>query len=150
MAYAALCSGICLAQTGLGAVARGGLAARRPVPDSARGGLWGDAGRGDARSNIAALEAREPENVALVSTRTLGRMLAGGSREDRPRRRARRWSAMLERLACPPRHPAASRPSASPRPDIPAIVADSRGSSMQTNPIVLTDDEIASILRESL
>ena len=34
--------------------------------------------------------------------------------------------------------------------DIPAIVADSRGSSMKTNPIVLTDDEIAAILRESL
>ncbi len=33
---------------------------------------------------------------------------------------------------------------------IPALVADSRGSSMKTNPIVLTDDEIASILRESL
>ena len=34
--------------------------------------------------------------------------------------------------------------------DIPAIVADSRGSSMKTNPIVLTDDEITAILRASL
>ena len=33
---------------------------------------------------------------------------------------------------------------------IPALVADSRGSSMKTNPIVLTDDEIATILRASL
>jgi|SRR5664280_2885952 len=33
---------------------------------------------------------------------------------------------------------------------IPAVVADSRGSSMRTNPIVLTDAEIASILRASL
>jgi len=34
--------------------------------------------------------------------------------------------------------------------DIPAVVADSRGSSMKTNPIVLTDDEIAAILSASL
>ena len=34
--------------------------------------------------------------------------------------------------------------------DIPAIVADSHGSSMKTNPVALTDDEIAAILRESL
>jgi alcohol dehydrogenase len=33
---------------------------------------------------------------------------------------------------------------------IPAIVADSRGSSMTTNPIVLADDEVAAILRMSL
>ena len=34
--------------------------------------------------------------------------------------------------------------------DIPAIVADSRGSSMKTNPVTLTDDEIATILKASL
>jgi alcohol dehydrogenase len=34
--------------------------------------------------------------------------------------------------------------------DIPAIVADSRGSSMKTNPVVLTDAEVAAILRASL
>jgi len=33
---------------------------------------------------------------------------------------------------------------------IPALVADSRGSSMKTNPVALTDDEIAAILRASL
>jgi len=30
--------------------------------------------------------------------------------------------------------------------DVPAILADARGSSMRTNPIVLTDEEIAGIL----
>jgi len=34
--------------------------------------------------------------------------------------------------------------------DIPSIVADSRGSSMKTNPVTLTDDEIAAILEASL
>jgi alcohol dehydrogenase len=31
----------------------------------------------------------------------------------------------------------------------PALVAESRGSSMRTNPVVLTDGEIAAILAES-
>ena len=34
--------------------------------------------------------------------------------------------------------------------DIPAIVADSLGSSTKTNPVTLTDDEIATILKASL
>ncbi|MBI3748144.1 MAG: iron-containing alcohol dehydrogenase, partial [Chloroflexi bacterium] len=34
--------------------------------------------------------------------------------------------------------------------DIAALVADSRGSSMRTNPIVLDDSEIAAILTSSL
>jgi alcohol dehydrogenase len=33
---------------------------------------------------------------------------------------------------------------------IAAIVADGRGSSMKTNPIVLTDDELAEVLRAAL
>ena len=33
---------------------------------------------------------------------------------------------------------------------IPALVADARGSSMRTNPIVLTDDELAGILAEAI
>ncbi len=32
------------------------------------------------------------------------------------------------------------------REAIPALVADARGSSMRTNPIVLTDDELAAVL----
>jgi hypothetical protein len=34
--------------------------------------------------------------------------------------------------------------------DIAAVVGDSRGSSMRSNPIVLSDDELASVLRASL
>jgi alcohol dehydrogenase class IV len=36
------------------------------------------------------------------------------------------------------------------REDIPRVVAHCRGSSMKTNPIVLTDDEVAEILEERL
>jgi alcohol dehydrogenase len=34
--------------------------------------------------------------------------------------------------------------------DVPRVVANSRGSSMKTNPIVLTDAEIEGLLRERL
>ena len=33
---------------------------------------------------------------------------------------------------------------------IPAIVADGRGSSMKTNPVVLTDEELTGVLRAAL
>ena len=33
---------------------------------------------------------------------------------------------------------------------IPAIVADGRGSSMKTNPVLLTDEELAEVLRAAL
>jgi alcohol dehydrogenase len=36
------------------------------------------------------------------------------------------------------------------RSGIPAVVADARGSSMRTNPIPLTDDELASVLQAAL
>jgi alcohol dehydrogenase len=34
--------------------------------------------------------------------------------------------------------------------DLPRIIANSRGSSMKTNPIVLTDEEIAEVLHARL
>jgi hypothetical protein len=34
--------------------------------------------------------------------------------------------------------------------DVPRVVANSRGSSMKTNPIVLTDAELEGLLRERL
>jgi alcohol dehydrogenase len=34
--------------------------------------------------------------------------------------------------------------------DLPAVIADSRGSSMKTNPLVLTDGEIEELLRARL
>ena len=36
------------------------------------------------------------------------------------------------------------------RQDIPRVVAHSRGSSMKTNPIVLSNDEVAEILEQRL
>lgn len=161
MAMAALCSGICLAQTGLGAVhgVASPLGATFEIP---HGEACGATLVAATRVNVAALEEREPENPALGRYAELGRLLtgaagaaggaaaeaAGGDLTDDVEARSA-LVALLDgwraRLAIPGLSAYGISDS-----DIPAIVADSRGSSMQTNPIVLTDDEIATILRESL
>jgi alcohol dehydrogenase class IV len=140
MATAALCSGICLAQTGLGAVhgVASPLGALFPIP---HGVACGATLAAATRVNVAALEAREPGSAALGRYEEVGRLLRATAGtplaqllED--------WRA---RLAVPRLSAYGIAPA-----DIPAIVADSRGSSMKTNPIVLTDEEIGAILAESL
>ena len=150
MATAALCSGICLAQTGLGAVhgVASPLGALFPIPHGAACGATLAAA---TRVNVAALEARSPGSVALARYAAVGRLLSGGAaaahREDGEARSAlvRLLEVWRGRLAVP-RLSAYGITAA----DIPAIVADSRGSSMKTNPILLTDAEIAEILRASI
>jgi alcohol dehydrogenase class IV len=151
MAYAALCSGICLAQAGLGAVhgLASPLGAQHPIP---HGVACGATLAATTRANVAALESREPGNPALDRYALLGRLLASSAQAalaptDRQARSALvatldDWRARLD----VPRLAAFGLDEAS----IPAVVADSRGSSMKTNPIVLTDEEIAAILRDSL
>ncbi len=76
MAYAALCSGICLAQAGLGAVhgLASPLGAQYPIP---HGTACGATLVATTRANLAALEARDPKNPALTRYAELGRVLAG-------------------------------------------------------------------------
>lgn len=147
MAYAALLSGICLAQTGLGAVH--GLAAPLgaffPIPHGvACGTLVATA----TAVNIAALEARAPDSPALPKYAEIGRRFAMQKGLSGKEARSflvaalRQWE---EQLALP--RLAAYRVASA---DIPRIVANCRGSSMKTNPIVLTDDEIARILEARL
>jgi len=99
---------------------------------------------------VAALERREPGNSALGRYAELGRLLGGSGAAALTDGEARAALVQLledwrARLAVP-RLSAYGITAA----DIPAVVADSRGSSMKTNPIVLTDDEIAAILSASL
>jgi alcohol dehydrogenase len=149
MAYAALCSGICLAQAGLGAVhgLASPLGALFPVP---HGVACGATLAATTRVNLAALKERAPEDGALPKYAVVARILldAGISLADDHAARAalvRLLEDWRVRLAVP-RLSAYGIVEA----DIPAIVSDSRGSSMKTNPIVLTDTEIAAILRASL
>jgi len=141
LAYASLLSGVCLAQTGLGSVH--GLAqplgSLFPVP---HGVVCGTLVAEATAVNIRALVERAPHSPALEVYARAGQLLAGGvtgnAALDALVRTLRDWS---ERLQLP-------RLSAYgvTRADLPAIVANARGSSMQTNPVTLTDDEIADIV----
>ena len=147
MAYAAMLSGICLANAGLGAVhgLAAPLGARCPIP---HGIACGATLAGVTAANVAALEARAPGSPALERYAILGRLLAGLP-GDAPPAEARaalvatinRWSA---RLAVP-----GLGSFGLDETGIAAVVADARGSSMRTNPIVLDDAELIAILRAS-
>jgi alcohol dehydrogenase len=87
--------------------------------------------------------------MALERYADAGRILAGLP-EVRPAGEAR--AALVEtlrdwvaRLAVPGLSAFGMAPA-----NIPAVVADSPGSSMRTNPVALTDAELTSILRRSL
>lgn len=144
MAWAALLSGICLANAGLGAVhgLASPLGAQFPVPHGAACGATLAAA---TAVNIAALERRAPGSAALGRYAVVGRLLAGvgeAASEDEARAALtavlQGWTAAL-RIA-------GLGAWGVGRDAIPALVADARGSSMRTNPVVLTDDELGAIL----
>lgn len=147
MAYASLMSGICLAQTGLGSVH--GLAAPLgaffPIP---HGAACGTLVATATAVNIEAMETRDPDNPALRKYAEIGRRFAMqkglNGRDARSFLVAtlRQW----EQTLALPRLSDWRVASA----DFPRIVANCRGGSMKTNPIVLTDDEIARILAARL
>ncbi len=146
MSWAACCSGIALANAGLGAVHGivAALGARYPVPHGVGCGILVAAA---TRANVAALTARAPGSAALGRYAAAGRALAGDpALHDDDARDALlatldTWTAALDlpHLAAFGFAPA----------DLPALVEDSRGSSMRTNPIALTDAEIAGIIAAS-
>ena len=132
MAYASFSSGVALAHAGLGAVH--GLAAALggffPVPHSvACARLLPIA----AAANIAALEAGRGYQPALLAYRDAAKALGEGIREFCGRFRMPGPSEYGMTAA-----------------DIPRVVAASRGGSMKTNPVELSDGELAAILREAL
>jgi alcohol dehydrogenase len=147
MAYASLLSGICLAQTGLGAVH--GLAAPLgaffPIP---HGVACGTLVASATAVNIQALEERTPDHPALSKYAEIGRRFAmqkglnGGTARAFLLDTLFQWQAHLALPRLADYH--------IPRGDLPRIVAASRGSSMQTNPITLTDAEISGILETQL
>lgn len=147
MAYASLTSGICLAQAGLGAVhgLASPLGAFFPIP---HGVVCGTLVASATESNIAALEARDPGNPALPKYAEIGRRFAMQKGLDGPDARRflvaclRRWEEELEL----PRLSAYGIGTG----DLARIVAASRGSSMKTNPIILSDTELTQILASRL
>jgi alcohol dehydrogenase len=147
IAYGSLISGICLAQTGLGSVhgLASPLGAQFPIP---HGVVCGTLLAEATDINIQAMGRREPENPALAKYARVGRML----REDWNLSDAQAWGALIgdlrswvEQLEIPRLGAYGIGES-----QIPGIVADSRGSSMKTNPLVLDDDDLAQLLRRRL
>jgi alcohol dehydrogenase len=148
MAYGALLSGVCLANAGLGAVHgfASPLGAQLPIPHGMACGavLWQT-----IRANITALTERMPDSPALPKYAEAGRILA-----DLPstiRDGAARVALvdtlhdMVEALEVPPLSAFEMTPE-----HIPVVVADSPGSSMRTNPVALTDEELTDILERAL
>jgi alcohol dehydrogenase class IV len=147
MAYAALLSGITLAQVGLGSVH--GLAAPLgaffPVP---HGVVCGTLVAAATEMNIRALCARLPASPALEKYAQIGRLLNGGPSLSR----AEAWKILVQTLSEWTQRMEIPRLGAYgiQESDIPRIVANCRGSSMKTNPIELTDAEVQEVLMQRL
>jgi alcohol dehydrogenase len=147
MAYASLLSGICLAQTGLGSVhgLASPLGALFPIP---HGVVCGTLVAAATRVNIEAMESREPDNAALGKYAEIGRLLAGSHGKSAAENRdhlLRVLQDWTQAMALPPLSSLGVATT-----DVDRIVAGSRGSSMKTNPIVLSDEEIRSVVRARL
>jgi alcohol dehydrogenase len=145
MAYAALMSGITLAHTGLGSVhgLASPLGAFFPIP---HGVVCGTLVGAATRVNIDAMLSREPDNPALDRYARVASLLC--------RRRfataEQAWQELIDLLDDWTRRlklPLLDTYGISDT-DFEHIVANSRGSSMKTNPIVLTDAEIATVLEQ--
>jgi alcohol dehydrogenase len=147
MAYAALLSGITLAQVGLGSVhgLASPLGALFPIP---HGVVCGTLVAAATDVNIRALCERVPGSPALEKYAHVGRLL--GSAQNIPRDKA--WNLLVQILSDWTRRLGLPRLSSYGilEMDIPRIVANCRGSSMKTNPIVLTDLEVREVLTQRL
>ncbi|GGB86742.1 alcohol dehydrogenase [Marinobacterium zhoushanense] len=153
IAYAAMLSGICLAQAGLGAVH--GIAA--PL------GAWFSIPHGVAcgtlvaavtRGNVQALRERAPQSPALRKYARAARLLRGEELRGEELRGEELSDAdtlveLLESWVGRCRLPSLASFGVAAS-DLAHIVAASGGNSMKTNPVVLTRQELRSILAQRL
>jgi len=147
MAYAALISGITLAQVGLGSVhgLASPLGAFFPIPHGiACGTVLAEA----TRINIDAMKEREPENPGLKKYAIIGRLLCRQSDLDN----ALAQEQLLQLLSDWSREMALEPLSAYgvSEVDIPRLVDNISPSSMKTNPIILTQSEKERLVRSGL
>lgn len=147
MAYAALLSGITLAQVGLGSVhgLASPLGAFYPIP---HGVVCGTLVASATRINIRSMLAREPNNQALAKYLHVAEILCQKRFID-PQTA---FSALIDlltdwtnELALPPLSHYGLQETA-----LDKVIVNCRGSSMKTNPIVLSDEEIRQVLLERL
>lgn len=147
MLWAALVSGINLAQTGLGSVhgLASPLGAFYPIP---HGVVCGTLVAECTQVNIAAMREREPYNPALAKYAELATVICAQDFHDP----AMAWQSLVDTLAAWTEHMQLPRLGSygMDASGIAQVVRHSRGSSMQTNPIVLTDEELTGILQARL
>lgn len=146
MAYAALISGITLAQAGLGSVhgLASPLGAFYPIP---HGVVCGTLLAAATEINIHTLRMRVPESPALPKYAQIGRLLSGNTSREATAQDdlislLHTWTNQLQlpRL----------RDFGIDTHAIPTIVANCRGNSMKTNPIPLTDSDVTQLLLQCL
>ncbi len=147
MAYGALLSGITLAQSGLGSVhgLASPLGAYFPIP---HGVACGTLVAAATETNIRALKERMPGSPALEKYAAVGALFSASPPRDAGAARKALVSTLREwtsRLNIP-----ALGSYGVKHQHIERIVAGSRGSSMKTNPLVLSDGEIAEIVQARL
>jgi alcohol dehydrogenase len=147
MAYAALISGITLAQVGLGSVhgLASPLGAFYPIP---HGVVCGTLVAEATKVNIQSMLDREPDNRALAKYARVAEVLC----EKRIRDRETAWKELLNLLETWTEELQLPRLSkyGVKQEGLDKVVASSRGSSMKTNPIILTDEEIKNIVAARL
>jgi alcohol dehydrogenase len=147
MAYASLISGINLAQTGLGSVhgLAAPLGAFYPIP---HGVVCGTLVATATETNIQTMCARDSDNPALERYARISEVLC----QKRHCSNEEAWEKLIqllhrwtEELQLKKLSDYGLQPSG-----IEQVVANARGSSMKTNPIVLSDDELTAILTKRL
>ncbi len=147
MLYAAWLSGVTLAQAGLGSVhgLASPLGAFFPIPHGfACGTLVAEA----TKVNVVAMQSRDPQNPGLRRYADVGRLFSGQhhqSDEEAQQRLTTQLSDWTTDLQLPGLSHYGITSSM-----LAKVVENCRGSSMKTNPIVLLDEEIMSILSARL
>ncbi len=145
--YAALLSGICLAQTGLGAVhgLAAPLGAFYPIP---HGEVCGTLVAEATAINIEALRQRAEDGAALDKYAQVGALLLGEGSGDGEQVLSHLLEALrgwVDQLQMPRLSGYGLSESG-----LAQVAAQARGNSMRTNPIELSDAELVEILRRRL
>jgi len=144
MLYASSISGLTLANAGLGSVhgLASPLGAFFPIP---HGVVCGTLLHVASEQNIRAMQERDPHNPALGKYAQAGRIMLDDQNLNDAEARSRllailaEWSERLQMTRLGTYDITEAY--------IPRIVANSRGNSMKTNPIELSDEEIAGLIR---
>jgi len=143
MAYASLCGGLALANAGLGAV-HGFAGPLGGMFDAPHGAICAALLPHVMAANSAILAERQPDSPVLARYAEIARLLTG--RADATPADGAAWVAdLVAALGIPP----LSRYGLS-EADFPALLdASARASSMKGNPVELSRDEMADILRRA-